>query len=212
VAAAGQPQTRLDAAVQGSQALSSYDFTQRIFEMRLAKPVVAAALCAGFLLPTATFAEDATPSVDLIANFVIGIDDGSTLAINGDQSLAVMKQTGPGKFEGAPEGQPAVLFEVVDKGGCIFDISYTEGGTLRGGIEIDANKLKSVTYDETGKHDKISSYKVTLVGGEGVVQLIGPDGKLAPTEPSSPFSSSLTIDEMQAAVTEFQSAYCEATA
>ena len=100
--------------------------------MRLVHSLVAAALCAGMLLPTASFAEEPTPAVDLVAAFVLGAEDGETLGVNGDSNFAVMERMEAGVFEGAPAGEPGIAFEVIDKGGCVYDIAFSQDSKLAG--------------------------------------------------------------------------------
>ena len=169
-----------------------------------------ALLCA--LLPSAAFAADAKPAVDLVATFVTGADEGATVGFANGQASGVMKHTGPGAFEAAVTDGPVIGFAITQKSDCIFDINFSVAGTVQGGIEIDAHKLKSVNYIPVAQHPTWSDYTITLEGAaaDQIVQNIAADGTLTPTKPSSVISTSLKDTDMQAAVTEFQKNYCPA--
>ncbi len=177
--------------------------------MRLA--VLAATILACSVLPA--MAED-QPAVDLVAKFVLGIAPDATVGLGGaENGVSVMQQSGPGGFTGAmPSTSDPFSFVVIEKSKCIFDVKYTEAESYVAGIEVDANKLSSVTYEKTGEQPPVTEYNINLVGADGVVQLLGPDGGLKPTTTDSTLSTSLSADEMQAAVTAFQAAYCPAAA
>jgi hypothetical protein len=165
--------------------------------------------CALLACATLARAADATPAVDLVARFVIGVTDQSSLAGPDGGSVGTVTRIGSGVYDLALKGQATLEFRVTEKTGCVFDIGFSQGGTLSGGIEVDANKLKSVTYEKVGSNDNLTSYQITLVGADGIVQAIGEDGKLSETDPGSTLTTSLSADDMQAAAAEFQSTYCK---
>ncbi len=164
------------------------------------------------LLPGAALADDAKPAVDLVTAFVTGATDGATLAFGGGQAVAVMKQTGPGLFEGQTNNNgPLVDFAITEKSDCVFDIVFSLGKQAQGGIELDAHKLKAVTYALAAEKDGYTDWSITLEGTDaGVVQGLAPDGTLAPAQNTSIISTSLKDTDMQADVAEFQKTYCPA--
>lgn len=164
------------------------------------------------LLPSAAFAQDAKPAVDLVATFVTGANPGSTLAFANGQFSGVMKQAGAGLFETQTNNNgPIVGFAITQKADCVFDIAFSLGGQLQGGIELDAHKLKSVTYALAAEKDGWTDYAITLAGtDDGVVQNLATDGTLTPTKNSSIISTSLKDTDMLAAAAEFQKSFCPA--
>lgn len=163
-------------------------------------------------LAAPALAQDATPNVDLIATFVLGVEEGATLSASDAGRTAVMHRTGPGAFDAAPTSGDPFTFTVVEKSPCLFDITYSEQGQSRGGIEVDTAKLTSVSYDKTGETPPTVTYKITLNGAEGIVQALAVDGSLSPAPPSSTLSTSLTAEHMQEAVAALQAGACPAAA
>jgi hypothetical protein len=163
------------------------------------------------LLPTTAFAAD-KPAIDLVATFMTGVVDGSTLAFGSGQYAGTVKQTGPGAFETQTDNSgPLVDFSVTQKADCVFDIVFSLNHTAQGGIELDAHKLKSVTYGLAKQEQQWTDWAITLNGtDDAVVQNIGTDGKLSPAVPNSIISSSLKDTDMQAAVTALQAGACPA--
>ena len=172
--------------------------------------LVLAALALGLSVAPA-FADDVA-AVDLVAKFVIGADNGATLAMDGGVSVGTLIKSSPGTFSATPAGGGSFAFKVTEKSKCIFDISFNDGGVAAGGIELDAAKLQAVTYETLKENDNWTDYKITLRGQPNVVQALGPQGQLAPIQPVSQLSTSLTADMMQAALAELQKAYCPAAA
>ena len=82
----------------------------------------------------------------------------------------------------------------------------------QGGIEVDAHKLKSVTYALAAEQAGWVDYAITLEGPEGVVQKLAPDGSVSPAKNTSIISTSLKDTDMLAAVTQFQKSFCPAAA
>ncbi len=163
------------------------------------------------LLPTAAFAAD-KPAIDLVATFMTGVVDGSTLAFGSGQYAGTIKQTGPGVFETQTDNSgPLVNFAVTEKSACVFDIIFSLNNAAQGGIELDTHKLKSVIYGLAKEEPAFTDWAITLNGtDEGVVQNIGTDGKLSPATNNSIISTSLKDTDMQAAVTALQGTYCPA--
>jgi hypothetical protein len=164
------------------------------------------------LLPTAALADDARPAVDLVAVFVTGANDGATLAFADGQFSGVLKQTAPGMFEAQTSNNgPLVGFAITQKSECIFDIVFSLAKQAQGGIEVDAHKLKTVTYALAAEKTGWTDYSITLEGTDAtVVQSLAADGKLSPAQNTSIISTSLKDTDMQAAVAEFQKSFCPA--
>lgn len=165
------------------------------------------------MLPTAAFAAD-KPAVDLVAAFVTGAGDGVTLAFADGQFSGVMKQTAPGMFEAQTSNNgPLVGFAITERSDCIFDIVFSLAKEVQGGIQVDAHKLKSVTYALAAEKTGWTDYGITLNGtDDAVVQSLAPDGTLSPTKNNSIVSTSLKDTDMQAAVSALQGTYCPAAA
>ena len=161
------------------------------------------------LIPVSAFADDVPPALDLVGKIVLGTADGSTLAIQGGQMVGPVTHSAPGVFQMTAADGSKVDFTITEKGTCLYDITFGTGGTVQAGIEVDANKIKTVTYAQVAKQATWTDYTITLAGGDNIVQLLSPDGKLAPTDASSTISTSLTVDDMNAAVTQFQATYCK---
>jgi hypothetical protein len=164
------------------------------------------------LLPVPAFAADAKPAVDLVATFVTGASDGGTIAFGGGQYSGTMKQTGPGAFETQTNNSgPLVDFAITEKTDCVFDVIFSAAGQPQGGIEIDAHKIKSVSYVLQATKDTYSDWAITLNGNDAsVVQALAADGTLSPTANNSVVSTSLKDTDMQAAVSALQATYCPA--
>jgi hypothetical protein len=159
---------------------------------------------------TSAFADD-RPAVDLVAAFTLGIAPGETLGLFGDgKTQSVMTQSGPGAFAGTPANGTPFTFEVSEAGKCVFDIRFSEAGKFVAGIEVDANKLKSLTYDKTGAHGTVVDYQVNLVGGDGIVQRLGANGEHSSSSSNSHMSTTLAPEAMQAAFAALQSGACPA--
>ena len=165
------------------------------------------------LLPTgAAFADD-KPAIDLVAAIVIGAADGATWSFAGGQISGVLKETAPGTFEApAANGSPAVLFTVTEKSKCLFDLVFSLDKEVQGGLELDANKLKSVAYSGAAPQASWTDYSITLDGAAGVVQSLHADGTLSELGNTSTLSTSLKDTDMLAAVAEFQKSFCPAAA
>jgi hypothetical protein len=150
------------------------------------------------------------PAIDLVAAFMLGVAPGQMLGVPGSEMAALIEQTGPGAFSGSPENAAKIAFTVTEPSKCVFNIEFAQGGLFFGGIRVDAGKLTSVSYRKLGDRTRTVDYGILLAGKEGIVQLLGPSGELAPAEPNSVLSTSLTPEAMQAAVTAFQAGYCPA--
>lgn len=172
-------------------------------------PLIAAAL--SLILAAPALADD-RPAIDLVAAFMQGIAVGGIVGVPGSEMAAAIEQTGPGAFSGSPENAAKIAFTVTEPSKCVFNIEFAQGGLFFGGIQLDAGKLTSVSYEKLGDHSQTKDYAITLTGKEGIVQLLGPSGELAPAEPNSVFATSLTPEDMQAALTALQAAYCPAAA
>ena len=166
------------------------------------------------ILPTTIAFADDKPAVDLVAAIIIGASDGATWAFAGGQITGVLKETAPGTFEApAVNGAPAVLFTVTEKSKCVFDLVFSLDKQVQGGLELDANKLKSVTYsDAKPQAGGWTDYAIALDGAPGVTQIIGTDGTLDETEPKSTFSTSMAEADLEADVAALQASYCPAAA
>src|ERR1700709_700208 len=104
------------------------------------------ALLLALLPSTVAFAGD-RPAVDLVAAIVIGAGDGVTWSFAGGQLSGVLKETAPGMFEAqSANSGPLVQFSVAEKSHCVFDVVFKLDKEGQGGLELDANKLKSVTF------------------------------------------------------------------
>jgi len=160
-------------------------------------------------MPVAAFADDTPPALDLVGTIVLGTADGSTLAIQNGQMVGPVTHSAPGVFQMTAADGTKVDFTISEKSTCLYDITFGMGGTVQAGIEVDANKIKTVTYAAGDKKDTWTDYTITLAGGDNIVQLLSPDGKLAPTDPTSTLSTSLTLDDLNGAVTKFQATYCK---
>ena len=166
------------------------------------------------LLPTTVAFADDKPAVDLVAAIMIGASDGVTWAFAGGQIKGVLKETAPGVFEApAAAGAPAVLFTVTEKSKCVFDLVFSLDKQVQGGLELDANKLKAVTYSDAKPQDGgWTDYAIALDGDQGVTQILSSDGTLDETDPKSTLSTSLSQTDLEAAVTALQASYCPAAA
>lgn len=157
------------------------------------------------LLPATLAYADDKPPVDLVAAVVIGAADGATWSFAG-QITGVLKETAPGTFE-APTANngPLAQFAITEKGKCVYDLIFSLDKQVQGGLELDANKLKSVSYTTAAANPGgWNDYTVTVTGETGVVQNIAPDGTLGETSSSSTLSTSLTNADLTAAVTALQ--------
>lgn len=166
------------------------------------------------ILPSAAFADDARPAVDLVATFITGAVDGGTLAFANGQFSGTMKQTGPGAFETQTTNNgPLVAFAISQKADCVFDVVFSIANEKQGGIEVDAHKLKSVSYALSAEKDGWTDWAITLNGTDAtVIQNLNADGSLSATTNSSIISTSLKDTDMQTAVTALQATYCPAAA
>ena len=158
------------------------------------------------LLPASVALADDKPAVDLVAAIVIGAADGATWSFANGQIKGVLKETAPGAFEApATSGSPLVQFVVTEKSKCVFDLTFSLDKQVQGGLELDANKLKSASYTSAAPNaGGWNDYTITVVGDKGVVQNIGTDGTMSDTDPSSTLSTSLTNADLTAAVTALQ--------
>lgn len=171
--------------------------------------ILAVAAALPLLAPLAAKAADPT-GADLVSAFMLGARDGVTLAFNGGSIVLVLKQSAPGIFDGAPEDGPAIEIAVHDKGACVFDISFSQGGQVGGAVELDASKLTGVRYDpEPATNASWTGYNVTLEGGTGLVQLVGSDGTLSPRDSNSEIGTSLSLADMQGAAATFLGTVCK---
>lgn len=170
------------------------------------RTLVLAALIAA---PLPVLAQDAN-TLDLVATILGGVSDGAHVAL-GPTGDTTVSNTGPGAFElSAAEGDPATL-TVTEFGPCVFDIAVTLGGAPVGQIRFDSTKVVEVTYTEDGASEGLNDYRIELKGEPGVMSNIMPDGTVSETTNSSQFRSSVTLDELNAAVAAFHEA-CPAMA
>ncbi len=172
-----------------------------------------AALPALALVPafaTAVYADD-KPPVDLVAAIVIGAADGATWSFAG-QITGVLKETSPGVFEAQTSNNgPLAQFAVTEKAKCVYDLTFSLDKAVQGGLELDATKLKTVSFTPAAPNaGGWNDYTITVTGEKGVVQNIGTDGTLSDTDTSSTLSTSLTNADLTAAVTALQ-AVCPPT-
>ena len=161
---------------------------------------------------TVALADD-RPATDLVAAIVVGAGDGATWSFLG-QISGVLKETAPGTFEApAAAGGPAVLFTVTEKSKCVFDIVFSLDKQVQGGLELDANKLKSVAYSGAKANaGGWTDYAITIDGPAGVVQSLHEDGTLSETSNDSTLSTSIAQGDLEADVTALQSTFCPAAA
>jgi hypothetical protein len=179
------------------------------FKMR--QYVLAAVSFAALTVPA--LAQDRAPALDLVARFVLGIEEGATLGMAADNPAgSVATKSAPGKYAIDLGNGTIIGFDVSEKANCVFDIGFTQNGSFGGGIEVNAALLKAVTYESKQAGDKVNQYAITLEGAEGVVQYLGPNGELSPAAPSSILNTSLTDAQMQESVGQFQSSFCPAAA
>lgn len=172
--------------------------------MRLLFAVLPALALVPAFAPAIAYADD-RPAVDLVAAIVIGAADGATWSFAG-QITGVLKQTGPGAFEAQTANSgPLAQFAVTEKSKCVYDLTFSLDKQVQGGLELDATKLKSVSFTPAAPNaGGWSDYSVTVTGETGVVQTIAPDGTLSDAEPSSTLSTSLTNADLTAAATALQ--------
>ncbi|MEO8758673.1 MAG: hypothetical protein ABI398_13095 [Devosia sp.] len=165
------------------------------------------------VLPTSVAFADDRPAADLVAAIVIGAGDGATWSFLG-QISGVLKETAPGTFEApAANGGPAVLFTVTERSKCVFDIVFSLDKQVQGGLELDANKLKSVTYSGAAPQaGGWTDYSIDLDGADGVVQSLHEDGTLSETSNTSTLSTSIPQSDLEADVIALQSSFCPAAA
>lgn len=166
-----------------------------------------AALSLGLAAPA--LAQDGPPT-DLVAAFMLGVAAGEYVGVPGSEMAAIIEQTGPGAFSGSPENAAKIAFTVTEPSKCVFKIEFAQGGIFFGGIQLDAGKLVSASFEKLGDHAQTKDYAITLTGKDGIVQHLGPSGELAPAEPNSVFATSLTPETMQAAVAALQASDCPA--
>jgi hypothetical protein len=83
---------------------------------------------------------------------------------------------------------------------------------VQGGLELDANKMKAVTFTDAKPNTSWTDYTVTIDGDKGVVQNLGTDGSLSEMGNSSPRSTSLAQSDLEADVAALQGSYCPAAA
>ena len=178
--------------------------------MRLLAFTLASAL--PLLVPVAVQAAD-PPAVDLVSTFMLGARDGATVAFGGGQAIVQFKQTGPGAFTGTVQGSdgaPPITIDVHEKGTCVYDLIFAQGGQPGQGIELDATKLKSVSYQPgAASSGAWTQYTISLDGADGLVQAVDPAGALSPTTSSSDMGTSVPLADMQAAVATFQASDCK---
>lgn len=165
-----------------------------------------------FIAPS--LAADRSFALDLIAKFILGVDEGVSLGMPSESTTsAVVKKTGPGAYSMDMGSGNTFAFAVSEKSNCVFDIGFTQNGTYGGGIEVDATKLKSVAYEaKDAAAGDVHEYVITLTGGENLIQYLGQNGELSHAEPTSTLDTSLTDFQMLEAVAAFQAAYCPAMA
>jgi len=165
------------------------------------------------LLPTGVAFADDKSAADLVAAVVIGAADGATWAFAGGQIQGVLKETAPGTFEApAANGAPAVLFTVTEKSKCVFDLVFSLDKQVQGGLELDATKMKTVTYSDAKPQTGWTDYAIAIDGAKGVTQNIGTDGALSETDPHSTLSTSIPQADLEADVKALQATYCPAAA
>lgn len=165
------------------------------------------------VLSAPVLAQDRTPALDLVAKFILGVEEGATLGTATDNpGGAKATRSAPGKYAIDLGGGSTIAFDVSEKTNCVFDVGFIQNGSFGGGIEVNATLLKSVTYEGGEASGAVRQYAITLVGADGIVQYLGPNGELSPAEPSSSLVTSLTDAQMLEAVAQFQAGYCPAAA
>jgi hypothetical protein len=163
---------------------------------------VALWLVSGVLVASA---DETTPSVDLVAMVVLGMEDGAAVGLAGPAQPMLVHRTGPGAF-----ASDAFSFSIVEKSNCLFDIGFAQGGKAGGGLELDARRLTAIAYEKTGETPPLFSYRITLSGGDKLVQNIAPDGTLSHATTDTTLNTTLSAERMQQAVAALQ-ALCPAT-
>ena len=167
--------------------------------MRLA--VLAATALACSIMPA--FADD-KPAVDLVGAAILGAQDGATWSFLG-QISGVLKETAPGTFD-TQAGDMAVELTVVEKSKCVYDLTFIINKEVQGGLELDANKLKSVAYSgAAAQAGGWTDYAIAIDGADGVVQSLHADGTLSETSNTSTLSTSIPQADLEADVAALQS-------
>lgn len=164
-------------------------------------------------LSAPALAQDRTAALDLVAKFVLGVEQGAILGMAAENpNGATAVESAPGKFSIDVGNGLTIKFDVTEKSNCVFDIGFSQNDAFGGGIELNAGLLKSVAYSKINAAGAVTQYGITLEGGEGLVQYLGPDGTLTPAAPTSTLNTSLTDTQMLEAAARFQAEFCPAVA
>ncbi len=94
----------------------------------------------------------------------------------------------PGVFQMTAADGTKVDFTITEKSTCLYDITFgasTPGATVQAGLEVDANKIKTVTYSagcQADRPDGWTDYTINIAGArQHRPAAPRPDGKLAET-------------------------------
>jgi hypothetical protein len=184
-------------------ASSSLTTSLTIEEIKAAIEVFQTEYCPSLAAAVPAAASD-TPAVDLVPAILLGVSEGARVKIAGDVA-AMARRTGPGTFEVTPAMGPGAGLTVTETAPCVFDVAVMMDGALAGTARFDANKLATFTYGGGEVSDEgLGNFSVTVDADPGVIMTVQPDGTTTENGGTASFQSTMTLDELNAAVAAFQ--------
>lgn len=170
----------------------------------------AVALAALLLLPLPAVAQAADPAtLDTVAAVLGGIAEGAKVDF-GPARQTPFTRTAPGVFENNSAAGTGKL-TVVESSPCVFDVTVDINGETQGVLRFSANKLAGIVYTPADDNGDLHNFGIALTGPDGVMSTVDASGTVTPTTSSSTFSTTLTLDDLNAAVAKLQEA-CPAVA
>ena len=163
------------------------------------------ALAALVALPLPAFAQE-TPTVDHVAAIIMGVKDGSH-AYMGKDNLATANRSAPGVFDITNAEGAKIGLVVTEVEPCVFDLAISVPGRASPQLLFYAGKLSDVIHranapDANGVALMFNDYQME----PGTLVRTNADGTITEDDISESFQTSLSVEEMDAAVDALKAA------
>ena len=149
---------------------------------------------------------DASP-VDLLALIFGGIAEGAPAEMNGLEGVVTKEFDGLYSIKSVG-GDTEMRLAVRQQGNCRFLFTAGQVGDQEFSAKLDANLISTITVAPDGERGALVSYRVTIEGEEGRLLVETENGWEPAESASSSLTTSLTIDQIEAAIAVFRTTYC----
>jgi hypothetical protein len=145
--------------------------------------------------------------VDLLAAIFTGVAEGATVSLGNGGGNVVKHSDGLYTVEPVSSGNKLDL-SITETGPCTFSFVINQDGMPEGHVTLDANLITDLSIHESGTQDGLTHYRVSMAGGEGMLTIqMGDEPPKAGTEDNF-MTTSLTLDDVQAAIDTFRTQFC----